>query len=700
MPGDFLGYSTALSQDGSILAVGCEGSKNVQIYKNQLSSWSPMGTISSSGYIVSLSADGNTIAIGFPTAGLESVSVFVYDGQQWNLSTKITGGINSKFGNSLALSNLGTTLVVGSRSYSGPVNIYKSVNNNWSLVQTIPPEVYGVNFGFSVAISNDGFGNDGYVIAIGASTINANSGSVDVYTYNASLLQWDISETFYGNIADLFGYSIALSQDGSTIAMGAKGANYVKVYKKIYGSWQQYGNTITGPTNSYFGNSDFGISVSLHNDVLAVGANTYDNTGAIFMYEFSNTDWFQTGSTILGTNNSNFGFSTALSADGQTVAVGAYSGGTYPNPGFAQVYHFQIQMPTVNWYWLDISGTFTDAYNSPFNSSPNRVTDLSFSGYFSVDNTNTITALYDTAYTTIPNINVMITNDLVPSMVPGFLTQPDNIYISTWNSFDNSGLYINLNTYSNFLTFLGINNVPDVVDVQTTPGLDMRYFYLAGDTVATNVITTSVLALNGQGSVPNNGITGFLLNYNIRPIVPNQDPSCFIEGTTILCLDANFAEVYVPIKDIRSGMLVKTHLHGFRCVDLIGKRNMVNTHHWNLAVHRLPKSDANGLTEDLYVTGGHSILVDSISDDDLATYKKMVVFETGEPLKIDDKYLLLAGISDQFVKIENEESYVYYHLCLVSDGDDDRRFGIWANGGCLTETVSRNQFLSHNYEIL
>jgi hypothetical protein len=294
----------------------------------------------------------------------------------------------------------------------------------------------------------------------------------------------------------------------------------------------------------------------------------------------------------------------------------------------------------------------------------------------------------------------MITNDLVPSMVPGFLTQPDNIYISTWNSFDNSGLYINLNTYSNFLTFLGINNVPDVVDVQTTPGLDMRYFYLAGDTVATNVITTSVLALNGQGSVPNNGITGFLLNYNIRPIVPNQDPSCFIEGTTILCLDANFAEVYVPIKDIRSGMLVKTHLHGFRCVDLIGKRNMVNTHHWNLAVHRLPKSDANGLTEDLYVTGGHSILVDSISDDDLATYKKMVVFETGEPLKIDDKYLLLAGISDQFVKIENEESYVYYHLCLVSDGDDDRRFGIWANGGCLTETVSRNQFLSHNYEIL
>ena len=334
-----------------------------------------------------------------------------------------------------------------------------------------------------------------------------------------------------------------------------------------------------------------------------------------------------------------------------------------------------------NWYSLDISGIF-------YNTATAVTTDLSFSGYFKVNKTdNKIYGIYNKDNNSIPNVNIFGHPWTV-------FPRPSNKYLSGWKSFDASGLYVDMGSGSIYdSSFLGIINIPGFKTLSVNCNTGTYFFNLAGNTVDNTVLTNTQIIVNG-------GNDGYpQLKYNIQPLVPNRDPSCFIEGTTILCLDANFAEVYVPIKDIRRGMLVKTYLHGFRRVDLIGKRNMVNTHHWNLAVHRLPKSEANGLTEDLYVTGGHSILVDSISDADLATYKELVVFETGEPIKIDDKYLLLAGISDQFVKIENEDSYVYYHLCLESAGDNDRRFGIWANG-CLTETVSRNQFLEHDYDLL
>ena len=77
----------------------------------------------------------------------------------------------------------------------------------------------------------------------------------------------------------------------------------------------------------------------------------------------------------------------------------------------------------------------------------------------------------------------------------------------------------------------------------------------------------------------------------------------------------------------------------------------------------------------------------------------MNVFDNGDPIKIDDKYLLLAGVSTQFKKIKEIIPYIYYHLTLENNGDDDERFGIYANG-ILTETVSKNQFNDFSYELI
>jgi hypothetical protein len=94
--------------------------------------------------------------------------------------------------------------------------------------------------------------------------------------------------------------------------------------------------------------------------------------------------------------------------------------------------------------------------------------------------------------------------------------------------------------------------------------------------------------------------------------------------------------------------------------------------------------------KELIVTGGHSILVDEMSEEE---HKKNRQYFC-EDIKIDDKYLLLACVSDKFEKIQNNDTYTYYHFTLENDGDDDRRFGVWANE-ILTETPSKNQYIKY-----
>ena len=54
--------------------------------------------------------------------------------------------------------------------------------------------------------------------------------------------------------------------------------------------------------------------------------------------------------------------------------------------------------------------------------------------------------------------------------------------------------------------------------------------------------------------------------------------------------------------------------------------------------------------------------------------------------------MLLSSISKDFVKLENTNKYTWYHFSLENDGDDNRRFGVWANG-ILSETPSRSTLM-------
>lgn len=185
------------------------------------------------------------------------------------------------------------------------------------------------------------------------------------------------------------------------------------------------------------------------------------------------------------------------------------------------------------------------------------------------------------------------------------------------------------------------------------------------------------------------------ITYDINFIIENSVPSCFNHGTKILCLNKNLEEEYIPVQDLRSGDFVKTYKHGYRKIDLIGKNPMINNPDvFTSCMYKMKKTEENGLTEDLIVTGGHCLLVD-----DLGEFKEKNDKIFGSTLMIDDKYMLLCGVSTDFVKLENRLPYTYYHFILENNGDDDERFGVWANG-ILTETPSKNQFNAHKYTIM
>ena len=88
----------------------------------------------------------------------------------------------------------------------------------------------------------------------------------------------------------------------------------------------------------------------------------------------------------------------------------------------------------------------------------------------------------------------------------------------------------------------------------------------------------------------------------------------------------------------------------------------------------------------------HAILVDELGEHK----EKNDEYFGGETQKLDDKYFLLAGVSKDFVKLENTNVYTYYHLTLENDGNDGQHFGIWANG-ILSEATNKRHFINHKY---
>lgn len=183
------------------------------------------------------------------------------------------------------------------------------------------------------------------------------------------------------------------------------------------------------------------------------------------------------------------------------------------------------------------------------------------------------------------------------------------------------------------------------------------------DTLETTLFTPFNSIGNGNSLIPSDNRVIFPNNF----ATDNDNPPCFDESVEILCL-CDDKEVYIPIKNIKKGSLIKTYKHGFKSVALIGWNKMFNNKTHGNCMYIMKKKD--NMTNDLVLTGNHSILVDQLSK----AQKKQK--RNKNDITIDDKYMVFVKKSDLFKKIDDSKIFTYYHLAF-NDPNENVRYGIW-----------------------
>ncbi len=428
--GDNFGFSVSLSDDGNTLAVGAlsedsnarginqdqtdnsaSRSGAVYIFTRTGATWTQEAYIKASntdendnfGFSVSLSDDGNTLAVGAPNensnandvggdqdnndaANSGAVYIFTRTGATWTQEAYIKASNtdeNDNFGNSVSLSDDGNTLAVGApnensnaegvggdqdnndAANSGAVYIFTRTGATWTQEAYIKASNTDENdnFGNSVSLSDDG-----NTLAVGAPYEDSNANDVGgdqdnndavnsgaVYIFTRTGATWTQEAYIKASNTkgdDNFGNSVSLSDDGNTLAVGAisqrSGANNsiseagaAYVFIRTGASWAEetyiYASNIG--MGDYFG---FKVSLSGNGNTLAVGAlsedsnarginqdqtdNSASRSGAVYIFTRTGATWTQEAYIKTSNTEQNDDSSIcSLSGDGNTLAVGALS---------------------------------------------------------------------------------------------------------------------------------------------------------------------------------------------------------------------------------------------------------------------------------------------------------------------------------------------------------------------------------------
>ena len=390
--GDELG-AVSLSQNGTIVAVGMsQYGQEVQQGKVRVLQWSKPQTLwvqlgqdidgaaagDFNGWSLSLSSNGTVVAIGSigdDHAGNNAgnVRVFGLHQNRWvQLGDNIDGqSAGDQFGRCLSIAADGESVAIASPFHNdrhGQVRVFRHSNAEWhQLGAAMEGEAAPDNFGQSVSLSSNGsvVAVGGYENAGGAGLHQA--GHVRVFRWSEPENQWlQLGSDIDGeNAGDLTGTSVSISNDGSVVAVGARGmypqysqqAGHVRVFRwsETNSHWTQMGSNLNGDRAG----DQFGRSVSISSDgfELAVGARFYNfNPGSsrhgfsyVRNFRWTRAGWVRRGADIHGESRSDlFGNAVSLAGNGGVLAVVApYNDGGGSNAGHARVFEYPTASPTM-----------------------------------------------------------------------------------------------------------------------------------------------------------------------------------------------------------------------------------------------------------------------------------------------------------------------------------------------------------------
>jgi uncharacterized repeat protein (TIGR02543 family) len=440
------GYSVALSADDTTALVAAYGhnptggqptTDSGAVYVYHVTSpggWSttsaPTATLTSKGlsgddgfldfgYSVALSADGTTALIGSPsdfsTGGNAAYIYQVASESKWVSTSTPTAilydgsGIADGFGEAVALSADGETAVIGAPDgpgvvypYPGDAYVYHVTSETgWTSTATPTATLtndypYSGDLGDSVALSANG----------SVALVGSEQGSSFIYEVT-SASDWVDSSTPTATLSDgegnsEFGYSLALSSDGTTALIGSPAAGLTTGYGAAYvfqvasaSNWLT--NSAPAPvstlTDGDTSDDRFGSDVAFSADgtTALIGAeNVNSDIGAVYVFHVSSeVAWSSTAtpssSATLTVNsgaiNDMFGSSLALSPDGTTALITSIGTGYFSDQG-----ETSIDQVASEGDWSNSSSTKADLNVA---GNPNN-NDIGYSVALSADGTTAL----------------------------------------------------------------------------------------------------------------------------------------------------------------------------------------------------------------------------------------------------------------------------------------------------------------------
>ncbi|SDJ85497.1 FG-GAP repeat-containing protein [Halovenus aranensis] len=366
---DFFGHEVAVSADGTTAVVGAVGDDtgdgsdagSLSVFSRDEGGWQQQARLVAGdgeendelGDAVSLSADGTSVvagATGSDRNGQNAGAAYVFTQTEegWERQTALVpddGDENDRFGASAAVSNDGTTAVVGASldddpngTEGGSAYVFSRVDGSWQQQARLAPADGDTaeNFGRSVALSGDG---KNAVVGCPGDGSQESPLRGSAYVFARADGEWQQQTALLaddGDTGDELGYSVAVSGDGTTAVVGARreeepngqnaGAAYV--FTRGGDDWQQQTKLTAsnGEPGDFFGGA---VTVSDGGETAVVGATLGSDvrgvTGAAFLFSRVGESWQQQAALSPAEGNASdaFGEAVAVSADSETAVVGA-----------------------------------------------------------------------------------------------------------------------------------------------------------------------------------------------------------------------------------------------------------------------------------------------------------------------------------------------------------------------------------------
>jgi FG-GAP repeat len=237
---------------------------------------------------------------------------------------------NDRFGYSVAIN--GDTVVVGAygkNSNTGAGYIFERNQGgaeNWGQVKelTASDAAGGDDFGSSVSINAD-------TVVVGAWVKNSNTGAAYIFERNQGGAEhWAQVQKLTASdaVVRYFGYSVSIN--GDTVVVGAYDTGAAYIFERNQGGAEHWGQVKKLTSSDGIGGDQFGVSVAINIDTVAVGAihGNRGTSGAVYIFERNQNgveSWGQvqelTASDAALVDE--FGISVAI--DGDTLVVGAWA---------------------------------------------------------------------------------------------------------------------------------------------------------------------------------------------------------------------------------------------------------------------------------------------------------------------------------------------------------------------------------------